>query len=332
MIKLHSYESIELVQWQKLIERSTNVCFFQTPECYDFYASLSFVNPIVYAISEDDILKGLICGYITIDKRKFKNQFSQRAIIPGGVLLDNNISSDSLKRLLDYTIKQLRKKTIYIEFRNYNNYYDFIQIFKSAGFDYKEHFNYQLNLSDGYSSIKHFSKSKQRQIRIAEKRGIQLVETVDEKDILDFYSILEDLYMNKIKHPIFPIEFFYELVKTSFGKIWVVKKDKIVIGGIALAELSGKVVYEWFICGEDKKYKNCYPSVMATWAGIRYAVNRGCYRFDFMGAGEPGKNYGVRDFKAKFGGELVEHGRFLYICKPIKYTIGKFAIKILKWF
>ena len=50
-----------------------------------------------------------------------------------------------------------------------------------------------------------------------------------------------------------------------------------------------------------------------------------------MGAGAPGDGgYGVRDFKAKFGGELVEYGRFKYVCNPVLYAIGKLGVAILK--
>ena len=49
-----------------------------------------------------------------------------------------------------------------------------------------------------------------------------------------------------------------------------------------------------------------------------------------MGAGVPGVPYGVRDFKAEFGGEMVEHGRFLNVRKPLLYAIGKIAVKWMK--
>ena len=50
-----------------------------------------------------------------------------------------------------------------------------------------------------------------------------------------------------------------------------------------------------------------------------------------MGAGAPGDGgYGVREFKAKFGGELVEYGRFKYICNKPLYAIGKLGVKLMK--
>ena len=45
-----------------------------------------------------------------------------------------------------------------------------------------------------------------------------------------------------------------------------------------------------------------------------------------MGAGNPNKNYGVRDFKSRFGGQLVEYGRFMYIADNMLYRLGKTII------
>ena len=49
-----------------------------------------------------------------------------------------------------------------------------------------------------------------------------------------------------------------------------------------------------------------------------------------MGAGKPDDSYGVREFKAKFGGQLVEHGRFQNIINPFLYEVGKLGVKIMK--
>jgi len=91
--------------------------------------------------------------------------------------------------------------------------------------------------------------------------------------------------------------------------------------------LPDSTLYEWFVCGDESVMKDIYPSVVATWAGIEYAAKNNIPRFDFMGAGKPDKNYGVREFKSKFGGELVEDGRFLYICNTLLFSIGRIIIE-----
>ena len=49
-----------------------------------------------------------------------------------------------------------------------------------------------------------------------------------------------------------------------------------------------------------------------------------------MGAGKPDEDYGVRDFKAKFGGELLEHGRYLKIHHSFLYNTGKKVVEFIK--
>lgn len=174
------------------------------------------------------------------------------------------------------------------------------------------------------------SESRRRQIKKAIKNGVEIVEASSIKEVKAFYDILFDLYRNKIKTPLFAWTFFKDFYIQSYGKYFLVKYQDTIIGGIMCPILQGKAIYEWFVCGLDDVYKNQYPSVMATYAAIEYANKHNIPLFDFMGAGKPREAYGVREFKARFGGELVEHGRFLCVRKPLLYWIGKMGVKLLK--
>lgn len=321
-----SISDININQWNDLVKRSSTSSFFQTPECYHFYDSLSFVKPFVFAISENETLKAIVCGYIISDGNILKKFFSRRAIIPGGVLMDAEISNVALEKLLKKVKSKLNKKAIYIEIRNYNNYSDFKTIFEQSGFNYHAHLNFHLNTENSQITDKNLSTNHRRNLKSSKKEGAYWDETKTLEDLKEFYEILKELYVTKVKTPLFPYEFFEKIYQQSFAKILVVRYEDKIIGGGLYVILPDKKIYEWFVCGEDKKYKNVYPSVLATWAGIEYATNNKLPCFDFMGAGKPDIEYGVRDFKRKFGGELVEHGRFLYITYPILYWLGKFVI------
>jgi lipid II:glycine glycyltransferase (peptidoglycan interpeptide bridge formation enzyme) len=65
---------------------------------------------------------------------------------------------------------------------------------------------------------------------------------------------------------------------------------------------------------------------------MEYAVQNDIPVFDFMGAGSPDDQYGVREFKARFGGDMVDHGRFTRINKPLLYNVGKFGLGIMRIF
>lgn len=330
MIKTLKYNEIATEQWQDLVKNSPVSSFFQTKACYDFYSSLLFLEPFVFGVSENEKLVGLICGYIIADGGRVKRFFSRRAIAPGGLLLDKNISDEALQILLNFTVKSLKNEAIYIEIRNYNDYSPFKEKIKPTSFDYQQHFDIHLFI-DAETEQK-ISESKRREIKTAQKNGVEYAETQNVAEIQAFYGILENLYENEIKLPLFPLEFFLKLSQLPQGKIFAVKQNDVVIGGVACVAFSKKVLYEWFACGNKKVEKQLYPSVMATYAGIDYAAKNDFKIYDFMGAGKPDENYGVREFKGKFGGNLAEYGRFLHICNRFLFRLGRFYFeKIRHW-
>lgn len=331
MTVLHSsINDIDPAQWELLVQHSPTASFFQTRACYDFYASLSFLRPFVFGISENEKLVGVICGYSISDGGALKRFFSRRAIVPGGLLLNIAISQTSITLLLKHVAQVLSKKAIYIEIRNYNDYSCYRTPIEFAGFKYSPHLNFRVKISNLDEAFQKLNSSKRRQIKMTLKAGVRIEEAKTPQDINEFYELLRELYSTKIKLPLFPLNFFQQLNELSNAKILVIKNNEEVIGGIACVFLDKRVVYEWFVCGKDGTEKNLYPSVLATWAGIEYAARNGFEYFDFMGAGKPDESYGVREFKSKFGGELVSYGRFLYVYKPLVYKLAKCYFNVLK--
>jgi len=327
-MRLLKNKEIDIQQWQQLVDESPNASFFQSKACYDFYCSLSFLESFLLGVEENNKLVALVCGYVIADGNKIKKFFSRRAIVPGGLLLSTDCSDEAIKFLVDETIKTLKKKAIYIEFRNFSDYSKYKNGIAKTGFCYQPHLNFHLNVTQRVNLLSRISESKVRQLKQTEKAGVIYEEARSENDIQEFYNQLQKLHKSKIKTPLFPIEFFLKIAKQSFSKFYVVKTGQHVLGGI-ICVYDNKKVYEWFVCGTDTENSGSYPSVLATWAGIKFASENGFQTFDFMGAGKPDKKYGVRDFKAKFGGDLVEHGRFLYKCSFL-YYIGYLYVTILK--
>ena len=327
---IDNVKHINVDQWETLISHSSTSSFFQTKACYDFYKSLSFFETFVFAVCEKDILKGVLVGFIQKENNKIKHFLTRRAIIPGGVLLAEDISEQALRNLLIYCKNELSKKAIYIECRNYTDYNKYKQIFNECGFRFVPHLNFHVDCEDENAMHKRISASKLRQIKKSLKSGAEIIIADSEKQVEDFYEILKDLYDNKVKTPLFPKTYFVEFFKQKLGIYLLVKFKEEVIGGIMCPILGNQVIYEMFVAGKDGQYKDIYPSILSTYAAMKYANEHNIKRFDFMGAGKPDEAYGVREFKAKFGGELVEHGRFLCVLHSFLYKIGKLGVYILK--
>ena len=299
-----------------------------------------------------DRLAGIIVGYITREKNPLKQFFTRRAIIVGGPLLAEDISDEALSALLkaaaQFKVESLKYKgkatreavtsaltpytlhptPIYIESRNFHDYSKWKSVFEANGFAYQPHYDIHVHCNAQHQ----MSEQRIRQVKKAFKNGATICEAQSEQEIRDWYRILSQLYREKVRTPLFSEEFFMQFYREGVGKYLLVKHQGKVIGGMMCPILKSKAIYEWYVCGLDEEYREQYPSVVATYAAIEYAKTNALPLFDFMGAGKPDIPYGVRDFKMEFGGELVEHGRFLCIRRPLLYWIGKLGVKWIKRF
>lgn len=324
------FNEIDILQWRSLLEQSRYASFFQTPECYNFYAAQSCLKPFVFAIEQDGKLECVVVGYIQKEKGTIKGFLSRRAIINAGPLFTDNTDIRLIKSLMDSVRQELRGKVIYIEIRNFFNYNNFKQIFAQSGFDFIPHLNFQIDTPSEEIVNSNLGKSRKRDIKVSLRDGATLVYNPTDSQVSDYYCILEELYKTKVKTPLFPLSFFTSLNNMEESHIILVEFDGKIVGGTVCVGFKGQPLYEWFACGEDGAYKNIHASTLATYGGIQYAAQNGYPIFDMMGAGKPDEGYGVRDFKAKFGGKLVEDGRYIAVLNPLLYEIGKLGVKILK--
>ena len=352
--KILTYEQIDRTAWTNLVETSATGTWFQMPEAYDFFASQSeLFKPFVVAISNDaslseaqqsinsslQTLRGVSVGYVTMEKSAIKQFFTRRAIIIGGPALVDDCSEEEVTMLMN-AVKNISSisgrngkrfsSPIYIETRNFNDYSRWKDAFAKTGFDYQPHLNFHVDCTDREMMWKRLSENRKRQIRKGKVETLILKkDVVCEQDIREWYAILAELYRTKVRTPLWSVDFFIDAFRQGIGRFMFVRHEGVIIGG-SMVVTDGKSVYEWFECGRNAQYKDQYPSVFATFAGMCYAAENGITRYDMMGAGVPRVPYGVRDFKAEFGGKMVEYGRFVYVYKPLLYEIGKAFVKLIK--
>lgn len=330
MIQLLTYHDIDPQQWSELVQSSPTATWFQTNEAYRFYQSVSGMQAFAYGVSEEGRLVGVVVGYVTKNSNSILQYFTKRAIIYGGPLLDVDISNDALSILLKTVVQNIALNPIYIETRNFNDYSRWKEIFNITGFNYQKHLDYHINTTSLDQVQARIGKHRWRYIRLSMRDGAQIVDKPTIQQVRAFYTILQDLYQTKVKTPLWSWEFFERLYYIENAKYILVELDGQIVGGTVCVCLPGKAVYEWYACRLDNCRDDIRPLSVAIWGEMQYAAENGYPLFDFMGAGKPDEPYGVRDFKAEFGGELVEHGRFLCVRKPLLYTIGKMGVKWLK--
>ena len=340
MNRILTYYEINPQQWQALVDQSPYATWFQTKEAYEFYVSLpEEMTPFALGIEENGHLAGVIVGYTTQEKNPIKQLFTARSIIIGGPLLDEHISDEALSELLSAVAPASRLSPfasrlmlpIYIESRNFHDYSKWRNIFEANGFAYQPHLNFHVDTTQPWETIENnIGKHRRKYIRLSYRDGVEVELEPTLQQVKEYYAVLQDLYRTKVKMPLQPWSFFERLYHLPSCKYLLVLYNNQVVGGSICMTLKNHGVYEWYACGKDGVYRNIHPSSVTKYIGMKYALDNGYKVFDMMGAGKPNEAYGVRDFKAEFGGKLVEHGRFLCILKPLLYWIGKLGVKLLK--
>lgn len=340
--KILTYEQINKETWSTLVETSATGTWFQTQEAYDFFASMpEFFAPFAIGVVskqecnsvliDEERLRGVCVGYVTMEKNPVKQFFTRRAIIIGGPCLADDCSDEEVAALMNAVRKQLRKEAIYVESRNFNDYSRWKQAFVQAGFCYQPHLNFHVYTNQSWEKIEeNIGKHRKKYICLSFRYGTTIEEHPTIEQIRSYYAILLNLYRTKVKTPLYSWTFFERLYHLKSCHFILVLYEGQVIGGSTCMVLPRHGVYEWYACGKDGIFKNIHPSSVTKYAGIKFAYENQYPIYDMMGAGKPSEEYGVRNFKEEFGGNKVEYGRWLYVAKPLFYRAGELGIKILK--
>ncbi len=176
-------------------------------------------------------------------------------------------------------------------------------------------------------------KSRKKNINRAAKSGV-IVEEVKNKNMIPiFYKLLEETY-NKVKIPLADITLFEsafeQLVPKNLAKFFLARHEDQYIG--ARAVLTYKTfVHDWY-AGASNDSLSFYPNDFLVWYILKWGIENNYKVFDFGGAGKPDVEYGPRVFKRRFGGELVNYGRYRLTYSPLKMKITDFGFKVYQKF
>lgn len=358
MLRTLPYDEINHAEWEALVRGSKTGTWFQTPEAYDFFASMpELFMPFVVAVANNSSLseaehsvnpslqklRAVCVGYVTMEKNPIKQFFTRRAIIIGGPALADDATDEEVNELLAAIRNVAQKRNdatllhndelmnpIYIETRNFSDYSRWKGAFEAAGFTYHPHLNIRIDTADAAAAIAKIGKHKQHRIKTSLDVGARVITEPTIHQVAEYYDLLRDFYSRHVRKPLPGWEIWETLYHHEACRYILIEHQERIIGGSVCIIWPGKAIYEWYACGRDNKERKISPASLIKYAEIQMAGELHIPLLDLMGAGNPDEPYGVRDFKAEFGGETVEYGRYICVRKPLLYKIGKFGIRLLK--
>lgn len=307
--------------------------FFQSPIYYKSCFDNPTTKPIYFIAYANNEVVGVLLivrqVHINFPILKF---LSSRDLIIGGPLAE--FDSFEIIRLLLEDYMKLDRLPIYTEIRNLTDSNSTKNLFIPKNFIFEDHLDilFNLNLSEEYL-WKNVNSTRRKQINRAIREGCLFKEDTNIDTLIECYKIIQLVY-KRIKLPLPSFTFFKSMLENSNSlyelKIFVVKYNNLVIG-CRLCLLSNHTIYDYYAGALDDFY-NKYPNDLLPWEIIKWGKQAGFKLFDFGGAGKPNVPYSVRDYKLKFGGNLVNYGRYVKIHNKFLMQVGKLGLKLYKFF
>lgn len=306
----------------------SNYNVFQSRFYYDVLAYNNKTKPYLLISDQDGVLNGFILIQAQNYFSRLLKSFATRAIISGAPLFNDD--ENVLSNLLEKYNSIFGNKLVYTQVRNIFSVDKHNHIFVKHNFTRIAHLNYIIELNKDIDKIwENVYPKRKNEIRKGVKEGVTAKEIDYITELKAAYDILKATYA-KAKLPLPEYDYFRNAIKVQGGdnilRIIGGYFDSKLIGVMYLLCFEGRV-YNWYAAAIPDYYKK-YPNDVITWEAIRWASENGYSIFDFGGAGNPAKEYGVRDFKKKFGGFEVNYGRYECIHKPNIMRLSEYGFKL----
>lgn len=312
-------------KWNTFVQKHPQGTVFQTYEMYEVYQNTSHNQPIVSAVLEDGCVLGLLLAVLMWNGNPITKLFTARSIIIGGPLVLGD-DETVLKLLMRGYRNVLPRCTIYSEIRPIYCMDSLGAFLKEEGFNRKGHFNLTLEVDRDEQSIwEGMHKERQRNIRHAEKVGLEYKEVEDDRSVDEVVDMIRLTYKRK-RVPMADFDLLLQAkraLKEHISFFAAYYDGRVIAGQIRLCYKD--LVYAWF-AGSDENYFKQRPNDFLMWNVICWAHNKGYKYFDFGGGGEPGVPYGVRDYKLKYGCQMFDFGRFQIFHRPLMYKMGEIVV------
>lgn len=329
-IEIKINDDIDRIKWASFVLNHPKGNVFQTPEYYEALKCTENNTPIACAAFIGAEMIGVVLGTIITNYGKIVKWITARSIVMGcPIVVDDN--PEILYKLIDVYMSLMPVYVIYSEIRPVYNLDSMDKSLLSMGFRRIGHYNLILditNTSDALFAAMH--KERKRNVRQAENAGLVFREITDKKDREEAVSLIRHTYNRKhvpLSHPSI-FDAVYERMNgyIHFFAAWT-SEGRMIAAQVRLYYKD--LVYAWY-AGADDKYFKLRPNDFLMWNVIKYSHDNGFKIFDFGGGGEPGKPYGVRDYKLKYGCECYDYGRFLFMHRPVTYMLASWFYKSLR--
>ncbi len=328
---------VDGLRWREFVDAHPQGAVFHTPEMFQVFECAKGYSPSVWAtIDRDGRVLALLLPSLVTTLPGWLRHLSTRAIVYGSVLCASGAEGQqALALLLRQYRQEVDRAVLFTELRNLSSLDELQPTLREQGFVYEDHLSYVVDLKRPSEAVFHSIGPRTRKhIRRGLRLGqVTIREANTQEDVAAGYHLLRQSYQ-AARVPLADRSLFeaaFDLLHPK-GMIRFLLADVGQTPIAASVELVYKdVIYGWY-SGLDRAYGHYLPNELLTWHILQWGAENGYAVYDFGGAGKPGENYGVRNFKAKFGGRLVNYGRNVCVHAPARLRLSQAGYQLVRKF
>ncbi|MBK9094128.1 MAG: GNAT family N-acetyltransferase [Anaerolineae bacterium] len=311
----------ERAAWQRFVAGHPDGNIFHTPAFDDVAAGTEgwASRPLAAVDRASGELMALWPAVHTTVLGGLLRPLTTRAVLFGGMLVaPEPAGQDALDALLAVVNRRAWGRSLFTELRHQADVMAWQARLEAAHFRWEPHLNFLIDLRQSEEALWNgLSSSARRNVRTAQKKGVSALTVSDQAGVETFYGLLRKVYGHAGVY-LTDLSLFRRAFEVlgPLGQFQIVlaMADGVAIGGRASLLYKGRLL-DWY-AGADREAARLYPNDFLVWHLLQWGHAQGFSVFDFGGAGHPDKPYGVRDFKERFGGQLVNYGRSVKIHAP----------------
>lgn len=323
------------VQWERFVREHPGGNIFHTPQMGEVFSRTGIFEPLVTAaVGDAGNLLALLPLVMLPAVGGPLGRLTSHAVAYGGVLCaPGEKGRQGLDLLLRDSTARLRRRVLFTELRHQETADEIRPVLERNGYRFREHLNFVIDLEGGPDQVfARIGKRTRKHIRRGMKKGTVEIEEIRRiDDLAPCYALLKRTY-RRARLPLAPAALFENAFRI-LSPLGMIRITMARVEGrpasVSIELIYKQTVHGWY-GGTDREFAAETPTELVMWDILQWAAGNLCRVYDFGGAGRPEKKYGVREFKAKFGGRLVHPGRSVRIHRRFLHGVLDGGYRLLR--
>jgi len=307
---------------------------FHRPEMFQVFARVQRHRPTLWAVVDGERVLALLPPVQIWLAGGPLRPLTTRAVAYGGLLCVPGMEGQTaLELLLHAYTAGVDGAPLFTELRHLTDTSAAQPVLRRYGFGYEEHLNYLIDLRRSPEELlQSIGRRTRKHIQRGLRTGIVAIEEVRGREgVAVCYELLRQTY-RAARVPLADRSLFEAACDVLYPQ-GMIRFTLARVGDTPVAAsvelLYKETIYGWY-GGLDRTYGSYAPNELLMWHILEWGAEHGYRVYDFGGAGRPDEEYGVRDFKAKFGGELVCYGRNVYTHSRARLQLSKLGYAVYR--